>query len=131
LVGFDGVYSYNKAYSPPIPQINVELINPYTGQSIKDIPGFIDTGSDGTCIPTRMVGILRAVPSRLRCVVDFNGKETRKLAYRITVKVEMWNFELLEVVAVHGEEILIGRDILNQLKLKLNGKNEIFEISDP
>ena len=122
---------YNRDYSPPIPEISLDLFNPYTRQSIKGALGFIDTGADGTCIPTRFIRVLKIIPSRWRTVVDFEGKETRKLAYRVTFKVEKWVFKLIEVVTTDTEEILIGRDILNQLKLELNGKNEIFEISDP
>lgn len=66
---------YNRNYSPPIPEISVDLLNPYTRRSIKGVPGFIDTGADGTCLPTRFVEVLEILPSRWTTVEDFEGKK--------------------------------------------------------
>jgi predicted aspartyl protease len=124
-------YSYDRAYEPPIPEVILDITNPYTKISISGVSGIIDTGGDGITIPKKFVKRLNVISSRKIDVEDYDGKISKKDIYRITINIEGKVFENIEAIESDKDEIIIGRNILNQFKIVLDGKKEISEISDP
>lgn len=55
-------HNYDTSYTPPAPILELYPSVPECGTTIGPLAGIIDTGADGTSIPTRYVKQLGATP---------------------------------------------------------------------
>ena len=125
---------YSSSEEPPAPIVTVKIANPTTGKS-KENEGKIDTGSFMTAIPETWVSELALVPvSELETrgyKKEEKGEGQKHSTYYVDIALKGYAFPYTEVLAVDRQNVLLGRDILNQLKLILDGKSLMFEIIDP
>jgi hypothetical protein len=94
-----------------------------------EVKMLVDTGADMSTIPKTAVSKLegalgRSIPYDIVLTEDFDGKKS--MLKRYNFKVEVWNggskFEhTIGIIAVDDEEGVLGRDILNNYILTLNG----------
>lgn len=119
-------YQYNIGFSPSAPVINIDV----SGQ-IKIEQGIkcqIDTGADMTIIPERTISSLGLTPIGIISLEDFRGILQDHLVYRVKIFLCNSEFEV-NVIGGPNDMGLIGRDILNQLVILLNGPREQFNIT--
>jgi hypothetical protein len=125
---------YSSSEEPPVPIVVVKVANPTTGNG-KEKDGKIDTGSYMTAIPETLVSELALVPASEHETTGYKREKKNEpqkhLTYFVDIALKGYSFPYTEVLAVDRQNVLIGRDILNQLKLILDGKNLMFEIADP
>lgn len=122
---------YDPTYSPPAPILEVTVSNPHkpeVGRIPKDAK--IDSGADMTAIPEDFVNALGLLPVREIPTKGYKKGEQKHHTYFVCVTFDGYSF-YTEVMAIERTNVLIGRDILNQLKLILDGKNLNFDILDP
>ncbi|HUO11002.1 MAG TPA: hypothetical protein VM008_22065 [Phycisphaerae bacterium] len=110
--------------------LEIEVVAHGTARRIR-LPAKIDTGADITVVPDTAVDSLRLVEYGSRIVHVVNHAPYEAPTYRADVDVEGIQFKSLQVVGHHKPYVLIGRDILNQLKLIADGPNETFELIHP
>lgn len=124
--------SYDSSYNPPAPVLDVICSNPHdpTAGGISD-KALIDSGAFKTVIPEEWVSRLGLLPVRTHSPRGYKieRKKQEHYCYIVEIAFEEYTFTL-EVIAAKRENILVGRDILNDLKLILDGKNLNFEITD-
>ncbi|KPV61754.1 MAG: hypothetical protein AOA66_1724 [Candidatus Bathyarchaeota archaeon BA2] len=123
---------YDPTYSPPAPILKVTVSNPHKPE-VEGIEeeALIDSGAFMTAIPKDFVKKLKILPAgEVEGVKGHKGKGQNHLIYFVDVSFNGYSF-YTEVMAVKRKNVLIGRDILNQLKLILDGKNLNFDILDP
>ncbi|MFB0534001.1 MAG: hypothetical protein ACETWR_03350 [Anaerolineae bacterium] len=61
-------HPYDADYNPPIPTLEITLIAVSGDQKAGPLPAIVDTGADGTIVPTshlEQIGALEAVPAWL------------------------------------------------------------------
>jgi hypothetical protein len=122
---------YDKTnYVPPAPSLQVVVSNPYSKESRKE-RGKVDSGADISVIPFGFVPQLGLAPARRLLARGYDGREGSVITYYVDLAVQEFAFELVEVVATPRTDILLGRDILNRLKMLLDGKALTFELQDP
>jgi predicted aspartyl protease len=123
---------YDTSEKPPAPYVEVEVTNPQTGESVKE-RGKIDTGSFKTVIPESWIDKLHLIPASEEETRGYKEeiKKQKHYTYFVNISIKNRVFEYAEVLAVKRDSPLIGRDILNQVKLILDGKNLSFEVLDP
>lgn len=123
-------FEYNRHYFPAFPILELRVAGNDSG-SEREITGLIDTGSDATQIP---LSILRSIGAReidRRWVQDLAGIRYRVAVFGVRVLIGDNALPLMEVVGRAGtDEVIIGRDILNQLIVTLNGLAYMTDISD-
>lgn len=124
MIGYD-----DEQFNPPAPALMVEVYGLFSKITMK-LKGKIDTGADITVIPAKIVRDLNLLPVRIIKTRGYNGKISLKPMYLVNISIKEFKFDLVEVIAARREDILIGRNILNQLTIKLNGKQLNFEILD-
>jgi len=123
---------YDTTYLPPAPILEVTVSNPHKPE-VEGIPkeALIDSGAFMTAVPEDFVDKLKILPARkIKGVKGYKGKGQSHSTYFVDVSFNGYAF-YTEVMAVKRKNVLIGRDILNQLKLILDGKNLNFDILDP
>ena len=83
-----------------------------------------------TAIPENWVDELNLVPAGDEETQGYKAGLQKHRTYFVDVTIKGHNFPYTEVLAVNRGNVLIGSDILNQLKILFDGKNLSFEIFD-
>lgn len=114
-------YPYDETYLPAIPIVSI-AIDGYSGRPLRSVVAQVDSGADGTMIP---IDMLQAVGALLEDTVYMRGVVgDSELVDRYTVGLQLGPLMLHGIHAVAlpaGEESIIGRDVLNDLIVILNG----------
>jgi predicted aspartyl protease len=122
-------YRYATGLTPPAPVVNVTVVCPATGTRIEGQPAQIDTGADRTVLPGRTVAALGLVEDGR---LQFQGFASGVVELPVfLVDIQVHDLPAVTVRAVLGEHeplILLGRDILNSLRLVLDGPQQILEL---
>jgi hypothetical protein len=66
----------------------------------------------------------------LKEVAAYDGRESMRPAYAVKILIGSRLFQDVLVASVPRRNILLGRDILNQLRLTLDGPQQTIEIYD-
>lgn len=115
---------------PAMPVIKVTIENPITGERASDKEAIVDSGGDDVMIPeTILTSVLSVIPLSFRNVGDFEGVRKRKRTYEVNISFGIFNFRRIEVIGSDGDEIIIGRLILNTFATLLDGRNLQTEIT--
>ena len=121
-------FHYSAQYDPPLPVCDVVMTVPSTGLRVP-LMATIDTGADGTIMPVRylrQIGARRAFEAYLR-----SQWGERRVVYLYLVDLQVGNITLpgLSVVGDElGEEAVVGRNVLNRLRLLLDGPAALTRI---
>ena len=111
---------YNQNYYPPFPQLSVILDS--GDERLGPFLALLDTGADVTFVPTKLlekVGAIESVQAKIR---SHFGEVQPVQLYLTGIHVEGINLVGLYVVGDdEGDEIILGRDVLNKLPLFLDG----------
>jgi hypothetical protein len=122
---------YDTAYTPPVPILQVELAAPGESPRIGPLPAVVDTGSDGTLVPTDYLERAEAIGLDEAILHGIAGGSRRVHLFEIDLHIGPL---LLPGVIVAGDddgnEVLLGRNVLNKLIVLLDGprrETELFE----
>lgn len=116
--------------SPPAPLalLNVAVIG--SDDWATDIPALIDSGADMTVLPDQVVTQLGLIPVEHLPAAGYDGRITSRPVF--TVRLVVRDFPPLEMEVMGGvaeRYAILGRDVLNQFKVVLDGPNQRVEIS--
>jgi hypothetical protein len=122
-------YGYNRQVVPPAPFVYVTLRCVETGREIAQLPAQIDTAADRTVLPGNCVQDLGLLPLDELPVGSFGGQVLLLPTYRVEVGIHGLAPMMIEAIA-HADEpfVLLGRDVLNQYHLILNGSQLFLEL---
>ena len=113
---------YDPAYEPPAPIL--ELTIRKTGRSAAEVTilALIDSGADATMIPITELQTIEARYVETRQMRGVTGMAYPVDLYLITVQIGPHAIPAVRAIAAAPDgEIIVGRDVLNQLVLTLNG----------
>jgi len=124
--------NYDLTEAPPAPCLDVKIINPALNVSYAH-RGKIDTGASLTVIPTFIVDELTLQPRGTAVTRSFRHDEPERihLCFYVNVELAGYSFSYVKVIESVRPDILLGRNILNKVRLVLDGKNLSFKVSDP
>lgn len=123
-------FPYDDTYSPPTPVCQVSFSVARTAQSVGPLGAILDTGADGTLVPQRYldaIGARRVMETGLR-----SQWGERRVVYLYLVTLHIGEIELPGTYVVGDErsdEIVLGRNVLNHLKIWLDGPENISRLS--
>jgi len=122
-------YRYNQQYTPPAPFVHVTVRCAQTGLEVQEQPAQIDTAADRTVIPLPLVEKLAAIPVRQLPVAGLAGSIFHLSTYLLQLTIRQLPTITLEVLATHDEaHILLGRDALNQFRMRLDGPGLLLDL---
>lgn len=117
---------------PPAPMLLVKVSNPIVPNKSTERKALIDSGASRTAIPDELIEELELVQVREIPVGGYKEEgEQKHNTFFVDVEFDGYSFPFVEAVGVKRSNVLLGRDVLNQIKLVLDGKNLSFEFSDP
>ncbi|MEA3339688.1 MAG: hypothetical protein U9R15_06950 [Chloroflexota bacterium] len=115
-------YPYDQNYSPPIPSLKVTLRIPRISTEIGPFPAIVDSGADATLVPTSHLDTLGARAWNEAYLRSQWGERRRVYTYLVDVQVADQILPAIEVVGDdQGNEIVLGRNLLNTLILLMDG----------
>ena len=120
---------YDSNYAPPAPVLKFRLAVPGDTPQGDPLTGIVDTGSDGTLIPSRYLEAIEAIGIGDGILYGVLGEARNVHLYEADIYIE--NLTLPSVVVVgddFGDEIVIGRNILNRLILLLDGHRSLTDL---
>ncbi len=124
-------YEYSSDYSPAAPVCLIYLGAGGRGATFGPVPALLDTGADFTVIPLsllRQVGAPQIGQGRARSIWQATHSVS---VFAVSLRVEALQMQALRVLADEdGEEIILGRQILNRLRLFLDGPAGLLEIDE-
>jgi hypothetical protein len=122
-------YHYLQQLVLPAPFVNVTLQNPVTGDELRDVPAQLDTAADRTVLPDTLVQALTLPQVGAILIGGVGGLAQTMPSYPVRLAVHDLPALMIEAVGSPGETwVLLGRDVLNTLRLLLDGPNLVLEI---
>jgi len=123
-------FDYSILYDPAAPVMEIGIGAVESDDVPRRITALVDSGADGTMIP---IDILRAVGATFverRNMRGVTGDLVRVNLYAIVVHISSHPIYGIRAVAIpSGAEAIVGRDVLNQLIVTLDGFAHSLEIS--
>jgi len=127
----DNVFTFsynNEEYDPAMPVVQIRLTNP--GSHTVTLSAIVDSGSDATMIPKHFLQEIEAVFVRKGWVSGISGVRQQVNLYLVDVQIGSYIVPSIRVVETNNQrEAILGRDVLNQLIIKLNGLAQVTEIT--
>lgn len=122
-------YEYDTNHDPAMPIVDIEI-----GRAMKDVTlaltALIDSGADATIIPMQYLQQIQARLSRKKWMSGTAGGRMLVDLYPISIQLGPLTQAHLEVVGnTQNDEVIVGRDILNHLAVKLDGPANSVEIA--
>jgi predicted aspartyl protease len=120
---------YSHSFLPPAPILQVRFDLQETGLYTDDVLGLVDTGADTTVVPVHLLDLIEASVDGFGRVRGPWSGVRRVNFYVVDVIVE--NITLPGILAAGddvGNEVILGRDVLNRLSLLLDGLHAKIEI---
>jgi predicted aspartyl protease len=115
-------HPYNHVYFPSFPALPVVLRNNEDGRRTEVVEALLDTGSDGTLIPLRYLHeIMPPIIQEARLRSHWGERRTISMFLVDIVVADLTLPGLLVVGDDDGDEIILGRNVLNKLRLELDG----------
>jgi predicted aspartyl protease len=121
---------FSFALNPPIPALEIRLLNPVTGKQSAYQHAYIDTGSDSTVVSIDLLAQIQAAANREEIVYGLWGGQQSVPLYNIDILIDTYRLENVVVIGSEEPEILLGRNVTNQLRLLLDGPTETVELLD-
>ena len=120
---------YNTTYQPAFPSLPVVLRNNEAELSTEEATALLDTGSDGSIVPIEQLRtILAPVVTEARIRSHWGEWRTVQL-FAVDIQVGLMTIPGVFVVGdEEGDEIILGRDFLNKLRVVLDGLSQFTEL---
>lgn len=122
-------FPFDATYDPPFPAIEVVLRNDDRDRRTDVLPALLDTGSDGTLVPVDRLWEIRATPLSDARIRSHWGEMRRVQLFSVDIQIDQVVLPSVVVVGdEQGDEIILGRNVLNKLTAVLDGPRNSTEI---
>ncbi len=117
----------DRRFVPPAPVASVVIRDPDRNEEVVNVPMLIDTGADATLLPGPVVASLGISGTGERYqLVAFDGTVSDSEAVRADLVFLKRRFRG-RYLLIEAEVGVLGRDVLNHLRLLLNGPDSRWE----
>lgn len=124
-------FDYDRRYWPPAPVVDISIDGYSPGVQPVMMRALIDSGADGTMIPLSVLEKVEADYTDSVRMSGVTGNSEQKDRYRVRIQIGDLVVKGIDAVAIDFEdEVLLGRDVLNQLVVTLDGLAAETKISD-
>jgi predicted aspartyl protease len=115
------VYNYNRQIIPPAPLVNLIIKSPEDPDIAISAPALIDTGADYSVITQEIFEKLAPLRVGTVYIENFTGEGDTYRLYSVNIEIHDWLFEQVPVLLGSDDYVILGRDMLNNFDLRLNG----------
>ncbi|MBI4772060.1 MAG: retropepsin-like domain-containing protein [Chloroflexi bacterium] len=120
---------YSTTYWPPAPVLDVALAVRYEAPRVGPFPALADTGADGSLAPLDLLNSLGIPATDETGVRSLFGGRRQARVFLVDLLVGETRLPDVEIVGIEDVgEIILGRDVLNQLLLLLDGPGGLTDV---
>ena len=124
-------FPYDTDYFPPAPAVAIFLGKADESFKIGPLPALVDSGADSTIIPARYLNEFQVEVADRKIIRSHWGEGRIVSIYLLDVGIAGVRLPSIEIVSDEfSVDVLIGRNILNKLRVLLDGPKQIIEISE-
>ena len=124
-------FQYNRNYYPSVPMAGVVFITAAESLRTGPLSAVLDSGADGTIVPIAYLNEIQTSPTVEMAMRSQWGERRRVLLYLVDVQIGEITLPGIEVVGDDlSDEVVLGRDVLNRLRVLLDGPAESTTISE-
>ncbi|MEZ4622948.1 MAG: retropepsin-like aspartic protease [Caldilineaceae bacterium] len=121
-------FDYDSAYSPAAPVVGVEIGTEHSAET-RLVSALVDSGADATLLPKDLLTQLKAQPVDVRNLRTVTGARITVKLYRVQLRIGPHLLRNIRAVGIEPTEgAIVGRDVLNQLTVTLDGPAMVSEI---
>jgi predicted aspartyl protease len=124
-------YRYNQQVQPPAPFIYVVIHHPVGQTAMERLPALLDSGADITAVPRAIADRLGLVKFSDVILAGYAGPPVLADSYVVSLTLHDFDMAAVEVVLTDESYVILGRDILNQFHITLDGLHRQLEIQLP
>ncbi len=122
-------FPYDASYLPPAPTIEIRLGAPEAMLPVGPLNALIDTGADVCIVPIRYIEPLGVQVDNRKFLKSAWGEHRPVDVYLLDLGIGEMRFPLVEIVADdQGDAVILGRNLLNKLDLRLDGPRTVLEL---
>jgi len=121
--------AYDTTVDPPAPYLGVTIANSLQQRRREQLSALLDTGSDVTAIPATLVDPLQLYPIGRLQLEDVKSDTSFVYTYAVRLTVATIVIPRLEVILTGLDFIVLGRDVLNDFYIHLDGPKQLFDLS--
>lgn len=123
-------YSYNTQVRPPAPFVHVTIGRPLAeADVVENVPAQLDTAADMTVVPWQIVDRLGLVQLNEVPAIGFGGHIVNVPTFLVQLTIRQFGPMVVPVLSSRDEPVvLLGRDVLNNYRVILDGPERILEI---
>lgn len=124
-------YEYDRTFDPAMPVAAVFVTNTSKTASEIEVLAILDSGSDATALPRPILNQVQATYLTTQIMRAVTGHRRKVDIFAVTIRIGDHIIPGIKAIALEAdEEPLIGRDVLNNLIVTLNGLAYVTEIQD-
>ncbi len=123
-------FPYEVSEQPPAPYVDLEIKPSFSTMSFLRYRAKVDSGAAMTVISSSLVDQWRLKPFSVVIVRGYNGQASTRPTYLVDLTIGNKKFTQLEVTLSLRTNVLLGRDVLNHLRIVLDGPRQTTEIHD-
>jgi hypothetical protein len=115
---------------PPAPVLEIQLALPGESFASDSLMALLDTGADASVVPLRHIQPLGAQIDDRKYLRSPWGDRQTVYTYLLDVGIAGLRLPSIAVVADEtGDEVIVGRDVLNRLHVTLDGPAGALEVT--
>ncbi len=120
--------NYDSSFDPPALCIEVTIANTINRRKRRVLHALLDTDADITAIPREQVDLLNLYRRDQIQLETVDGTNSIIYTYAVRFKFGDLVIQRLEVILTGLDIVIVGRDVLNQLYLRLDGPHQQFAV---
>ncbi len=120
---------YSSDFYPAMPVVDI-LVKPEVNEHGINLTAIVDSGADNTMLPANILDQLNVSKTQTAWMTGVSGSRVAVNLYWIFVQIGDFQPIYTEVIGIQNrDEVIIGRDIINQFAVLLNGPAHTIETS--
>lgn len=124
------IFPYETSERPPAPYLDLRVRPSVQRRRFLPQRAKLDSGASMTVIPNSLVVRWGLIPHSAVAVRGYNRRLSIRPAYVVDLEIGKKRFAQIKVTVSPRDNVLLGRDVLNQLKITLDGPSRMTEIHD-
>lgn len=122
-------HEYDPTYHPAMPVVEIQVISLEDPTQTASLVAIVDSGADITFVPVQVLRRLSVESLRRVSVKGIDGLSYTVDMYLVKLIIGSYEFFGVRVVGDEQNQTILGRNVLNELVVTLNGLAHVVEVS--